>query len=116
VRAAANWAKARRRLLRPGSWPLRWRLAAVSAGLTLAILLLFGGVIGQVATQRIRDDFNGEVEGAVQRLAAELRIVNTPTGSLLIRGPGLNDYVLPNDGARVPTAAAAASRTCWISR
>jgi two-component system OmpR family sensor kinase len=90
-------AAARRRLLHPGSWPVRWRLAAASAGLTLAILLVFGAAIGTVATQRIRDDFNGEVESAVQTLAAELRIVDTPTGSLLIRGPGLNDYVLPND-------------------
>jgi two-component system OmpR family sensor kinase len=86
-----------RRLLHFPSWPVRWRLAAVSAGLTLAILLVFGFAIGKVATQRIRDDFNGEVERAVQTLAAELRIVNTPTGSLLIRGPGLDDYVLPND-------------------
>lgn len=86
-------------LLRPRSWPVRWRLAATSAGLTLAILLLFGGAIGQIATQRIRADFTGEVEGAVQTLAAELRIVDTPTGSLLIRGPGLDDFVLPNDGS-----------------
>jgi two-component system OmpR family sensor kinase len=86
-----------RRILHPRSWPVRWRLAAVSAGLTLAILLVFGGAIGQVATQRIRDDFNGEVERAAQVLASELRIVDTPTGSLLIRSPRLDDYVLPND-------------------
>jgi len=83
--------------MRPRNWPVRWRLAATSAGLTLAILLAFGAVIGKVATQRIRNDFNGEVNGAVQTLAAELRIVDTPTGSYLIRGPGLDDFVLPND-------------------
>jgi signal transduction histidine kinase len=83
--------------MRPRNWPVRWRLAATSASLTLAILLAFGAVIGKVATQRIRDDFNGEVNGAVQTLAAELRIVDTPTGSYLIRGPGLDDFVLPND-------------------
>ena len=63
---------------RPGSWPVRWRLAAVSAGLTLVILLLFGGVIGAVATQRIRDDFNSEVRSAAQILAGEIQIVYTP--------------------------------------
>ena len=76
---------------------MRWRLAATSAGLTLAILLIFGGVIGQVATQRARSEFNREVDAAAQTLAAELRIVNTPTGAYLIRGPGLDDFALPND-------------------
>ena len=78
---------------------MRWRIAAASAGLTLVILLVFAAVIGSVATQRIRDDFNGEMNGAVQTLAAELRIVGTPTGSLLIKGPGLDDFVLPNDAS-----------------
>jgi two-component system, OmpR family, sensor kinase len=54
-------------------------------------------VIGGIATERIRSDFNREVDGAAQTLAAELRIVSTPTGSYLIRGPGLDDFALPND-------------------
>ena len=83
--------------MHPRNWPVRWRLAATSAGLTLMILLIFGGVIGQVATQRARSEFNGEVDAAAQTLAAELRIVNTPTGAYLIRGPGLDDFALPND-------------------
>jgi two-component system, OmpR family, sensor kinase len=53
--------------------------------------------VGEVATQRIRSDFNREVDAAAQTLAAELRIVNTPTGSYLIRGPGLDDFTLSND-------------------
>ncbi len=81
----------------PRNWPVRWRLAATSAGLTFAILLVFGAAIGGVATERIRSDFNREVDGAAQTLSAELRIVNTPTGSYLIRGPGLDDFALPND-------------------
>jgi len=51
---------------------VRWRLATVSAGLTLLILLLFGGAIGQIATQRIRNDFNNEVRSAARVLASEL--------------------------------------------
>jgi two-component system OmpR family sensor kinase len=81
----------------PRNWPVRWRLAATSAGLTLAILLIFGAVIGQVATQRVRSEFNREVDAAAQTLAAELRIVNTPTGAYLIQGPGLDDFALPGD-------------------
>src|SRR4051794_11241340 len=67
----------RGRRLRPRNWPVRWRLAATSAGLTLIIMLVFGAVIGQVATKRIRDDFNNEVRGATQTLASEIRIVYT---------------------------------------
>jgi signal transduction histidine kinase len=83
--------------LRPSSWPVRWRLAGVSAGLTLVILLVFGAVIGQVATSRIRDDFNRQVSGAAQTLAAESHIFST----LLTRNsqiPDLNVFVRP-DGA-----------------
>jgi two-component system, OmpR family, sensor kinase len=77
---------------------VRWRLAGVSAGLTLAILLVFGAVIGQVATSRIRDDFNRQVSGAAQTLAAESRVFsNTPLGTIF-HGPKLDDFVRP-DGA-----------------
>jgi two-component system OmpR family sensor kinase len=98
--AAAKGSVARRRLLRPGSWPLRWRLAAVSAGLTLAILMLFGAVIGGVATQRIRDDFNSEVRSAAQILAGEFKVEYPAFGPPRAReGPRLNDFVLPDDAA-----------------
>jgi signal transduction histidine kinase len=88
-------ATGRRKSWRPGSWPVRWRIAATSAGLTLIILLAFGGVIGKVATNRIRDDFNGEVRNATQTLAAEIRILYTPIATYY-HGPQLNDFVRPN--------------------
>jgi two-component system, OmpR family, sensor kinase len=79
---------------------VRWRLATVSAGLTLAILLLFGGVIGQIATQRIRNDFNGEVRSAVQILAGEFRVVYPAFGEAEAeRGPSLDAFTLPDDAA-----------------
>jgi signal transduction histidine kinase len=83
---------------RPRNWPVRWRLAATSAGLTLIILLVFGAVIGKVATNRIRDDFNSEVRGAAQTLAAEIRILYTPLSSVA-HGPRLNDFVRPDDAS-----------------
>jgi signal transduction histidine kinase len=73
-------------------------LAGVSAGLTLVILLVFGAVIGQVATSRIRDDFNREVSSAAQTLAGEIRIVSTPI-STYFHGPRLNDFVRPDDAS-----------------
>jgi two-component system, OmpR family, sensor kinase len=90
-------------VLRPGGWPVRWQLAVVSAGLTFVILCAFGAIIGQVATSRIRDDFNREVSSAAQTLARETRIVYTPLGAVsLQRGPRLNDFVRPDDAtARV---------------
>jgi signal transduction histidine kinase len=87
----------RGRRLRPGNWPVRWRLAAASAALTLLILLTFGAVIGKVASSRIRDDFNNEVRGAAQTLAAETRIAYTPLGTVY-DSPSLDDFVRP-DGA-----------------
>jgi two-component system OmpR family sensor kinase len=99
VAVAANRPSPRRRALRPGSWPLRWRLAAVSAGLTLVILMLFGAVVGGVATQRIRDDFNREVRTAVQILAGEFKIEYGPLRTYVQEGPRLNDFVLPDDAS-----------------
>jgi two-component system, OmpR family, sensor kinase len=88
------------RLVRPGSWPVRWRLALVSSGLTLVILLLFGGLIGKIATERVRDDFNSEVRSAVQILASEFRIVYPPFGEPQAqRGPSLDAFVLPDDAS-----------------
>jgi two-component system OmpR family sensor kinase len=87
-----------RRLGNPRSWPVRWRLAAASAGLTLAILLIFAAVIGHLATQRIRDDFNREMHGAVRTLAGQVRITPVPGGSL-VTSPELDDFALPNGAA-----------------
>jgi two-component system, OmpR family, sensor kinase len=89
-----------RRLLHPRSWPVRWRLATVSAGLTFVILVLFGGAIGQIATQRIRDDFNNEVNSAVQILSNEFQVVYSPFGESELRERlSLNDFVLPDDAS-----------------
>jgi len=86
-------------LRRPSSWPGRWRLDAVSAGLTLAILLLFGVIVGNLAAQRIRDDFNREMKGAVATLASQVRIVDTITNTLIVEEPELADFASPNDAS-----------------
>src|SRR3954447_6670062 len=99
-RVAYRLSRLGRRLLRPRSWPVRWRLAAVSSLLTLVILVLFGGAIGQIATQRIRDDFNNEVHSAVQILASELEIVYPPFGEPEAReGPQLDAFALADDAS-----------------
>jgi len=95
--AALGWLG---RLVHPRAWPVRWRLAAVSAVLTLVILLLFGGAVGTIATQQIRNDFNEEVRSATKILASELRIVYPPFGEPQLRqGPQLESFVLPDDAS-----------------
>jgi signal transduction histidine kinase len=74
-------------------------LAAVSASLTLVILMLFGAVVGAVATQRIRDDFNNEVRTAAQILAGEFKIEYGAFRTYVQEGPRLNDFVLPDDAS-----------------
>jgi two-component system, OmpR family, sensor kinase len=91
--------RSRPRFLRFRDWPLRWRLAAVSASLTLVILMLFGAVVGGVATQRIRDDFNSEVRSAAQILAREFKIEYSAFQTTVQSGPRLNDFVLPDDAS-----------------
>ncbi|HEU4463334.1 MAG TPA: ATP-binding protein [Solirubrobacterales bacterium] len=79
---------------------MRWKLALVSSGLTLVILLLFGGLIGKIATERIRDDFNAEVSSAVKILAGQYQVVYPPFGDPEAReGPQLNAFVLPDDAS-----------------
>ncbi len=88
-----------RRLAHPRSWPVRWRLTAVSAGLTLVILMLFGGAIGKIATQRISDDFNNEVNSAVKILASETRIAYPLTGAEFERVPQLDSFVRSDEAS-----------------
>ncbi|HET8638676.1 MAG TPA: HAMP domain-containing sensor histidine kinase [Solirubrobacterales bacterium] len=85
--------------LRPRSWPVRWRLAAVSTVLTLAILVVFGVVVGKVASERIRGDFDNEVRSAARTLATEVQVVYTPVGGVLQRAPHISDFLLPDDTA-----------------
>jgi two-component system, OmpR family, sensor kinase len=98
--ARDNTAAWLRRVVHPRAWPVRWRIAAVSSGLTLAILMVFGGVIGQIATTRIRDDFNNEVHSAVEILQQELHVSYVPlTGGWEVQPRKLGAYVLPDDAA-----------------
>jgi two-component system, OmpR family, sensor kinase len=88
-----------RRVVHPRAWPVRWRLAAVSSGLTLVILMIFGGTIGQIATSRIRDDFNNEVHNAVEILQQELHVVYPLVGKPEAQPKELSAYVLPDDAS-----------------
>ncbi|MFL5871556.1 MAG: ATP-binding protein [Solirubrobacterales bacterium] len=73
--------------LHPRRWPVRWRIAGVSAGLTLLILLVFALVVGRLVTDKLHNDFNDDLQqtaneigltgGAMQTVA---KVASTPGG------------------------------------
>jgi two-component system, OmpR family, sensor kinase len=65
-------------ILAPRRWPIRWRLAAVSAGLTLAILIVFAVVVGRLATDRLKNDFHDELASGALAVSSEAE-VHSPT-------------------------------------
>jgi two-component system OmpR family sensor kinase len=100
--AGASRAAALRSFLHPHRWPVRWRLAGASAALTLAILVLFGAIIGNLAAQRVRSDFNREVKAAATRLASQVHIVYTISNGPIVYGPrSLSDFVSANEASVV---------------
>jgi two-component system, OmpR family, sensor kinase len=73
--------------------PIRWRLALLSAGLTLVILSAFAVVIGQVTSSRVRSDFNNELAAAVDNLSDRVTLVcDIPAGKCAAGGPDLRDF------------------------
>src|SRR6478672_12057358 len=61
--------------LTPKRWPVRWRLAVVSAALTLIILVIFAVVVGRLTSNRLQGDFNNELRDNAARIAPQLRIL-----------------------------------------
>jgi two-component system OmpR family sensor kinase len=75
--------------------PVRWRIAVTTAGLTLAILVIFALVLGNVVGDRIRGDFEDELRGAAGTLAAETQVgVEPDSGRRVISSPSLPDSAM----------------------
>ncbi|HYH60881.1 MAG TPA: HAMP domain-containing sensor histidine kinase [Solirubrobacterales bacterium] len=53
----------------PSHWPVRWRLAGVSAALTFVILLMFAAVVGKLAQERLEEDFRNDLQSIANRVA-----------------------------------------------
>ena len=78
--------------------PVRWRIALSTAGLTLLILIGFALVLGNVVGDRIRGDFDEELENAAGALAAETRVASDPVlGRPVISAPRLDDFAMAED-------------------
>ncbi len=57
----------------PSRWPIRWKLAAVSSGLTFIILVAFGVVVGQLTTQQLRENYAADTKAAADDLVSDVR-------------------------------------------
>jgi signal transduction histidine kinase len=66
--------------LTPRRWPVRWRLAAVSAALTLIILVIFAVVVGRLTANRIQANFDSELRDSSTQAATQIRIGRDLTG------------------------------------
>ena len=61
-------------ILTPRRWPVRWRLAGVSAGLTFIILVVFAVVVGRLATDRLKSDFHSELESGATAVSRAIQV------------------------------------------
>ena len=92
-----------RALATPRRWPVRWRLAAVSAVLTLVILVGFSAVVGRLTTNKLESDFRDDLRSTANELALKMELARA-SGSLNVEG--LRDLAMP-EGAhfRVVTSS-----------
>lgn len=72
--------------------PVRWRLASVSATMTLLILLAFAIFVGQLTAGKMRQDFAVRLDVAAANLQDQLRVRQRFGGGVSISGPDLDDY------------------------
>ena len=57
----------------PPHWPIQWKIAAVSSGITFVILVAFGLAVGQITTNQLRENYEADTRAKVDELAAEIR-------------------------------------------
>jgi two-component system, OmpR family, sensor kinase len=72
----------------PQGWPVRWRLAAVSAALTLIILLGFALVVGRLTANKLEGDFRDDLRENASQVAFDIQAAHE-SGSNAIP-PGLS--------------------------
>ena len=63
-----------RAALTPKRWPVRWRLASVSAVLTFLILVIFALVVGRLTSNRLHGNFDDELRDATNQTVRELQL------------------------------------------
>ncbi len=82
-------------LSRPARWPVTWRLAAVSAALTLVILVGFALVVGRLFSDRLTDEYYDELRSAAGELAFEIQL----SGHGIDQAPNLEEVAMADQAA-----------------
>jgi two-component system OmpR family sensor kinase len=78
-------------------WPVRWRIAGISAGLTLLILLCFALIVGRLATDRLKDNFERDLRGVASQILVNVQLDRDPGEG--IAGPNLDAMAMAGDAA-----------------
>ena len=81
---------AKQAMSRPRGWPITWRLAAVSATLTLVILVAFALMVGRFSADRLTGDFHDDLRAAAGQLALEIQL----SGRGLGETPNLDEVAM----------------------
>jgi two-component system OmpR family sensor kinase len=78
-------------------WPVRWRIAGISAGLTLLILLCFALIVGRLATNKLNDDFEKDLLAVAGQIRTNIQLErNLGEG---VSGPDLEAMAMAGDAA-----------------
>jgi two-component system, OmpR family, sensor kinase len=86
-------------ILSPRRWPVRWRITAVSAGLTLFILVCFALIVGRLAAEKIESEFQDDLRSSAASLAVDIELHQIDLGPVLYSGPPLDRVAITNDAA-----------------
>ncbi len=76
-------------------YPIRWRLAGISALLTLVILSVFATVVGELTVRRIRSDFSNQLVATADNLSEKLVISLNRSRQKITVQPDLDEVAAP---------------------
>jgi two-component system OmpR family sensor kinase len=80
-------------------YPIRWRLAGISALLTFVILSGFSAVVGELTVRRIRSDFTNQLQLTADNLASELKITIDSRKGRVTANPDLSIVAAPQNAS-----------------
>lgn len=90
----------------PPHWPIQWKLAAVSSGITFVILVAFGFAVGQITTNQLRDNYAADTKAKVNELAELIRDRDLITPAYFGDETGLNNALASVNGSADITSIA----------